>query len=389
MKANLPEAEPRQLEDWNQKRLYDRILASRKGAPLYVLHDGPPYPTGEIHLGTALNKILKDMVVNSKTMAGFRAPYVPGWDCHGLPIETQVEKELGGKGAVAPAEFRRMCRNFASRYVQPPPRLSTARRFGPVGRAVPHHGSRLRGADRRRFLKFLEKGYVYRGLKPVYWCMHDRTALAEAEVEYEDHASPSIWVRYEVLEAPIDPERRGRLYALIWTTTPWTLPASLALAFHPDFDYVTAEDAEGNVYLLAEDRLEPFLAETGVKFTRRAERLEGRRFEGARFRHPFLDREIVGVLADYVTLDQGTGIVHTAPGHGAEDFHTGQKYGLEAYAPIDDDGRFTEGLAELSRQDRFRGQSAHHRPVAEGAARWSPRASSATAIRTAGAATIR
>jgi isoleucyl-tRNA synthetase len=352
MKANLPEAEPRQLEDWNQKRLYDRILASREGAPLYILHDGPPYPTGEIHLGTALNKILKDMVVRSKTMAGFRAPYIPGWDCHGLPIETQVEKELGRKGAVEPAEFRRLCRKFASRYVQA--HIRDFQRLGVFGQwDAPYltmdfdFEARIAGA----FLEFQEKGYVYRGKKPVYWCLHDRTALAEAEVEYEEHVSPSIWVRYEVLEAPIDPQRRGRFYALMWTTTPWTLPASLALAFHPDFKYVTAEDAEGNVYLLAEDRLEPFLAETGVKFTRRAERLEGRQFEGARFRHPFLDREIVGVLADYVTLDQGTGIVHTAPGHGAEDFYTGQKYGLEAYAPIDDEGRFTEGL------DDYRGKT--------------------------------
>jgi isoleucyl-tRNA synthetase len=352
MKANLPEAEPRQLEDWNQKRLYDRILASRVGAPPYVLHDGPPYPTGEIHLGTALNKILKDMVVRSKTMAGFRAPYIPGWDCHGLPIETQVEKELGRKGAVEPAEFRRLCRKFASRYVQA--HIRDFQRLGVFGQwDAPYltmdfdFEARIAGA----FLEFQEKGYVYRGKKPVYWCLHDRTALAEAEVEYEEHVSPSIWVRYEVVQAPIDPERSGRFYALIWTTTPWTLPASLALAFHPDFKYVAAEDAEGNVYLLAEDRFEPFLADTGVKFTRRPERIEGRQFEGARFRHPFLDREIVGVLADYVTLDQGTGIVHTAPGHGAEDFYTGQKYGLEAYAPIDDEGRFTEGL------DDYRGKT--------------------------------
>jgi isoleucyl-tRNA synthetase len=352
MKANLPAAEPRQLEEWNQNRLYERILASREGAPLYILHDGPPYPTGEIHLGTALNKILKDMVVRSKTMAGFRAPYIPGWDCHGLPIETQVEKELGRKGAVEPAEFRRLCRKFAARYVQA--HIRDFQRLGVFGQwDAPYltmdydFEARIAGA----FLEFQEKGYVYRGKKPVYWCLHDRTALAEAEVEYEEHVSPSIWVRYEVTQAPIDPQRRGRFFALIWTTTPWMLPASLALAFHPDFKYIAAEDSEGNVYLLAEDRFEPFLAETGVQITRRPERIEGRQLEGTRFRHPFLDREIAGVLADYVTLDQGTGIVHTAPGHGAEDFRTGQKYGLEAYAPIDDEGRFTEGL------DDYRGKT--------------------------------
>jgi isoleucyl-tRNA synthetase len=345
MRAKLPEAEPRQIAEWDADRLYQRILEARTGAPLFILHDGPPYPTGEIHLGTALNKILKDMVVRSKSMAGFRAPYIPGWDCHGLPIETQVEKELGRKGAVEPAEFRRLCRRFARRYVEA--HIRDFKRLGVFGQWDDPYLTMDSGFEARiaeAFLEFQEEGYIYRGKKPVYWCLHDRTALAEAEVEYEDHTSPSIWVRYEVLEAPIDPRRRGRFYALMWTTTPWTLPASLALAFHPDFKYVTAEDEEGNVYLLAEDRLGPFLAETGVKFTRRDERIEGRAFEGARFRHPFLDREITGVLADYVTLDQGTGIVHTAPGHGAEDFYTGQKYGLEAYAPIDDDGRFVEGL---------------------------------------------
>ncbi len=347
MRANLPQAEPRQLAQWDADRLYERILAARSGAPLFILHDGPPYPTGEIHLGTALNKILKDMVVRSKSMAGFRAPYIPGWDCHGLPIETQVEKELGRKGAVEPAEFRRLCRQFASRYVEA--HIRDFKRLGVFGQwNAPYltmdfdFEARIAGA----FLEFREKGYIYRGKKPVYWCLHDRTALAEAEVEYEDHTSPSIWVRYEVVQAPIDPERRGRFYAIMWTTTPWTLPASLALAFHPDFQYVTAEDEEGNVYLLAEDRFEPFVTETGVKLKLRGERIEGRRFEGARFRHPFLDREIAGVLADYVTLEQGTGIVHTAPGHGAEDFYTGQKYGLEPYAPIDDDGRFIEGLED-------------------------------------------
>ncbi len=365
MKANLPQAEPRQLEEWNERRLYERILEAREGAPVFILHDGPPYPTGEIHLGTALNKILKDMVVRSKSMAGFRAPYIPGWDCHGLPIETQVEKELGRKGAVEPAEFRKLCREFARRYVDA--HIRDFQRLGVFGQWNDPYLTMDFAFEARiaeAFLEFQQQGYVYRGKKPVYWCLHDRTALAEAEVEYEDHTSPSIWVRYEVIEAPIAPKRNGRFYALIWTTTPWTLPASLALAFHPDFKYVCAEDAEGNVYLIAEDRLRPFLEETGCGFRLRenaGERIEGRRLEGAKFRHPFLDREIAGVLADYVTLDQGTGIVHTAPGHGAEDFRTGQKYGLETYAPIDDDGRFTEGL------DEYRGKTVFeaNQPVIE------------------------
>ena len=200
MKASLPQNEPKQLAEWEEKKLYHRIQQSRAGAPTYVLHDGPPYPTGTIHLGTGLNKILKDMVVKSKTMAGFRAPYVPGWDCHGLPIETQVEKELGGKkGSVPPGEFRRMCREFASRYVDQHRR--DFKRLGVLGQwedpyltMSPQYEATIADA----FVTFLEKGYVYRGLKPVYWCIVDSTALAEAEVEYEDHTSPSIWVKFAV-----------------------------------------------------------------------------------------------------------------------------------------------------------------------------------------------
>jgi isoleucyl-tRNA synthetase len=366
MKANLPQAEPRQLAEWDERKTYEKVLASRARAPVYVLHDGPPYPTGEIHLGTALNKILKDLVVRSKSLAGFRAPYIPGWDCHGLPIETQVEKELGSKRAVEPAEFRRLCRRFASRYVEA--HIRDFKRLGVFGQwnrpyltmDFPFE-ARIAGT----FLAFQQKGYVYRGKKPVYWCLHDRTALAEAEVEYGDHTSPSIWVRYEVVQAPMAEEikRRGRFYALIWTTTPWTLPASLALAFHPDFRYALVEDGSGNTYLVADDMVDMVVKDAGIGLTRRPDSnsVLGRDMEGARFRHPFLDREVVGVLADYVTLEQGTGIVHTAPGHGIEDYHTGQKYGLDPYAPIDDDGRFVEGL------DDYRGKTVWeaNRPIME------------------------
>ncbi len=203
MKAKLPEREPLQLAAWEEMNLYRRILDSRAGAPLFVLHDGPPYPTGEIHLGTGLNKVLKDMIVKSKTMAGFQSPYIPGWDCHGLPIETKVEKELCGKTSkVSAAEFRRMCREYASRYVEAHKR--DFKRLGVFGRwdkpyltMDPEHEATIAGA----FIDFLEKGYVYRGLKPVYWCIYDRTALAEAEVEYEDHTSPSIWVKFPIVQS--------------------------------------------------------------------------------------------------------------------------------------------------------------------------------------------
>jgi isoleucyl-tRNA synthetase len=347
MKAKLPEREPVQLAEWERMGIYAQILESRAGAPLFVLHDGPPYPTGEIHLGTGLNKALKDMVVKSKTMAGFRSPYIPGWDCHGLPIETQVEKKLGGKTTkVAPAEFRKMCREFAARYVEIHKvefkRLGVFGQFDkPYLTMNPHDEACIAEA----FIDFLEKGYIYRGLKPVYWCIHDRTALAEAEVEYEDHTSPSIWVKFPVVHGS---KLRGLgegVSALIWTTTPWTLPANRALAFHPSFEYVVAETSAGKL-LMAKERVRAFSEELKIEISDVGGGWRGSEFEGAQFQHPFLDLRVPGVLADYVTLDAGTGIVHTAPGHGADDFRTGQKYGLEAYAPQDDEGRFKEGLPE-------------------------------------------
>jgi isoleucyl-tRNA synthetase len=353
MKANLPQSEPRQLADWEEKQLYQRIQESRQGAPSYVLHDGPPYPTGDIHLGTALNKILKDMVVKSKTMAGFRAPYVPGWDCHGLPIETQVEKELGRKRDVPPLEFRKLCRAFALRYVELNRR--DFKRLGVFGRWDDPYltmSNHFEACIANAFLTFLEKGYVYRGLKPVYWCIHDATALAEAEVEYEDHTSPSIWVKFPVVPGAKAAFLGADVDAVIWTTTPWTLPHNRALAFHPTYDYVVAETGAGKL-LLAAQRLQAMTAELGLKITGTRGPWKGREFEKLEFQHPFLDLRVPGVLADYVTLDQGTGIVHTAPGHGAEDFYTGQKYGLETHAPLDDHGRYLEGLPEYKGKNVF------------------------------------
>jgi len=354
MKARLPEREPEQLAAWEKMGLYHRIVRSRAGAPLFILHDGPPYPTGEIHLGTGLNKILKDMVVKSKTMAGFQSPYIPGWDCHGLPIETKVEKELGGKtNKVTAAEFRRMCREYAGRYVEAHKR--DFRRLGVFGQwekpyltMDPHHEASIAQA----FLDFLEKGYVYRGLKPVYWCIYDRTALAEAEVEYEDHTSPSIWVKFPVVADEKSTEVGKDTSALIWTTTPWTLPANRALAFHPDYEYLVAETSAGNL-LLAKERVTVVTDELGLEVRSVRGSWKGSELEGLQFKHPFLDLRVPAVLADYVTLDQGSGIVHTAPGHGAEDFRTGQKYGLKPYAPQDDDGRFTEGLPEYKGKTVF------------------------------------
>jgi isoleucyl-tRNA synthetase len=357
MKARLPEREPEQLAAWERMGVYRRILEGRAGMPLFVLHDGPPYPTGEIHLGTGLNKIVKDLIVKSKSMAGYLAPFVPGWDCHGLPIETKVEKELGGKTAkMTAAEFRRKCREFAAGYIENHRReFKRLGVFGQWERPYLTMDAHDEACIASAFIDFLEKGYIYRGLKPVYWCIYDRTALAEAEIEYEDHTSPSIWVKFLLLpnEKLQNLGLTGDTSALIWTTTPWTLPANRALAFHPDFEYVVADTAAGKL-LLAKDRVKAFADELKIAVRGVSGGWKGRVFEREQFQHPFLsDLRVPGVLADYVTLDQGSGIVHTAPGHGAEDFRTGQKYGLDSYAPQDDDGRFTEGLPEYKGKNVF------------------------------------
>ena len=355
MKASLPQNEPKQLAAWQESKLYERILKVREGKPLFVLHDGPPYPTGTIHLGTGLNKILKDMIVKSKSMAGHYAPYVPGWDCHGLPIETQVEKELGGKGKVPPAEFRQRCRDYATKYVEQHKR--DFQRLGVFGRFNDPYLTMSNGYEATTasaFLDFVEKGYVYRGRKPVYWCIYDNTALAEAEIEYEDHTSPSIWVAFKLAGGGNGSAALlgSDVSAVIWTTTPWTIPHNRALAFHPDYDYVVVQTEKGKL-LLAADRVAALQSDCELKQAEELGRYKGSDFEGMKFQHPFLPIQVPGVLADYVTLDQGSGIVHTAPGHGADDFVTGQKYGIEAYAPIDDRGVYLEGLPEYKGKDVF------------------------------------
>src|SRR5438552_208160 len=358
MKANLPANEPKCLEKWRTEKLYERIRESRKNSPIFTLHDGPPYANGRLHLGTALTKILKDLIVKSKTLAGFNAPFVPGWDCHGLPIEINVDKELGaGKSGMPVVEIRRACRRYAEKFVA----LQRAdfERLGVFGEwekpyLTMDHGYEAVIAE--TFLNFLEKGYVYRGLKPVYWCITDKTALAEAEVEYENHRSRSIYVRYAVLTdfATLDSALAGRRVAvIIWTTTPWTLPASMAVAFHPDFEYVAAEAADGQVYIIESRRLGPVQAEAGLGPLKPLARFRGKQLERVEMQHPFLERKVLGVLADYVTAEDGTGCVHTAPGHGREDYQTGIKYGLEIYCPVDEGGAFTEGLPEYKGKKVF------------------------------------
>src|SRR5579862_3262115 len=344
MKANLPQAEPKMLARWAEEDLYGQIRKSRAGKPVYILHDGPPYANGRIHLGTAFNKIVKDFIVKSRTMAGFDSPYVPGWDCHGLPIEHKVDQELGGKKAkMTAAQIRGACRKYAEKWINL--QREDFKRLGILGQwdhpyltMNPKYQSVIAGA----FVDFLDKGYVYKGLKPVNWCIHDRTALAEAEVEYENHKSPSIWVRFAIASDPADiaPELAGkRVFGLIWTTTPWTIPANLAIAYHPKFEYVAVETSSG-VYIVAADLLAATADKCGWTHPAVLARFNGNKLEGAVFRHPFLDRDSIGILADHVTLEQGTGAVHTAPGHGQEDYAIGRQYGIATFCPVDAAGRF-------------------------------------------------
>jgi len=358
MKANLPQNEPKLLEKWRQIGIYRRIRESRKGRPIYVFHDGPPYANGPLHEGHALNKSLKDFVVKSKTMAGFDAPYVPGWDCHGLPIEIKVDESLGRKKLeMAPLEVRQACRRYAEKY------LNLQRdqfiRLGVLGRweqpyttMAPHYESVIV----RTLFEFMEKGAVYKGLRPVYWCIHDKTALAEAEVEYSMRTSPSIWVKYRLTSDPakIDSRLTGKnVSTIIWTTTPWTLPASMAVAFHPDLEYVALEH-RGEVYIIADALAKQTVEKCGLSGAQEIARFSGAKLEYSTFAHPFLERQVLGVLATYVTTDQGTGAVHTAPSHGADDFYTGTKYKLDQTTNVDEAGRFIQGLPEYQGKTVFK-----------------------------------
>ena len=368
MKANLPQNEPLRLKKWAELRLYEKLREASAGRPAYLLHDGPPYANGPIHLGHALNKGLKDFVVKSKTMAGFDSPYVPGYDCHGLPIEIKVDEQLGRKKLEMPAPaVLQACRAYAQKYID----LQTQQfeRIGIFGRWQKPYMTMARDYEARTleaFYGFLEKGFVYRGLKPVYWCIHDRTALADAEIEYETHTSPSIYVRYR-LTSPAEslaPALAGReVYTIIWTTTPWTIPASMAVTFHPDFEYVALatadlsglaatpgapsnstdwvgnENANGPVYIVAAELAPVVVAACKLGSTTELARFKGSQLEHTTYKHPFLERSILGVLGTYVTADQGTGAVHTAPSHGADDFYTGQRYSLDQTCRVDSAGR--------------------------------------------------
>ncbi len=380
-KANLAQAEPARLEKWSQLDLYRLIRKSREGRDKFILHDGPPYANANIHLGTAMNKILKDFIVKSRVMMGYDAPYVPGYDCHGLPIETHVEKALEKKGKkrsdLSLESFRRACREHAQNALKSQTR--DFKRLGILGEwdnpylTMSNH---YEAETARMFARFVERGYVYKGLRPVYWCLKDQTALAEAEVEYHQHSSPSVYVKFPLQTDPalLDPALAGRkVFVVIWTTTPWTLPANLGIAVHPDFDY-SAFEAGDEVYIVASELVEAVTAKCGLGETKVLARFSGSKLDRLECRHPWIDRRSLLMVGEHVTMGgeadaeteldvsesqktsdskAGTGCVHTAPGHGHDDFVIGKRYGLEIYCPVDNAGRFTPDVEHFAGQRVF------------------------------------
>ncbi|HBK78594.1 MAG TPA: isoleucine--tRNA ligase [Nitrospinae bacterium] len=370
MKGNLPVREPEMLASWEEAGLYEKLRASAADREKYILHDGPPYANGNIHMGTVLNKVLKDIIVKSKQMSGFNAVYVPGWDCHGLPIEHQVDKKLGDRRfEIDPVEKRRMCREYAEKFIDI--QRGEFKRLGVFGdwenpyltMSYDYEASTV-----RELARFMENGSVYLGLKPVHWAPGLRTALAEAEVEYEDVTTRSIYVRFPVADDQASeweekvPALKGLLKGrnpsiLIWTTTPWTLPANLALAFHAGLEYGLYR--HGDEILIFHEYFQPHLAQIeesetgGSKGFEKIASFKGGEIEGLKARHAWIDRDSLIVTADYVTLEQGTGVVHTAPGHGRDDYETGLQHGLEVYSPVDDDGKFTEEIEHFAGQFVF------------------------------------
>ncbi|MEP6946469.1 MAG: isoleucine--tRNA ligase [Acidobacteriota bacterium] len=379
-KANLGQSEPARLKKWADIGLYDQIIAARKGREKFILHDGPPYANADIHIGTALNKILKDFVVKTHSMMGFDAPYVPGYDCHGLPIETHVEKKLAEKGKnkadLPVATFRRICREHAANAMNGQTRDFS--RLGILGEWKNPYltmSAEYESATARLFGTFLERGYVYKGLRPVYWCIHDQTALAEAEVEYKQHTSPSVYVKFPLKSDPalIDDALAGKnVSVVIWTTTPWTLPANLGITVHPDFDYSALGVGE-DVYIVASELAAAFAETCGFANTNELARFKGSKLDRLEAQHAWLDRVSLIMNGDHVTLGEadaeveldvryesksagksGTGCVHTAPGHGADDFAIGKKYGLEVYAPVDAAGNFTADVEHFAGENIFK-----------------------------------
>lgn len=367
MRANAAKREPEMLARWESEDLYGSMLSAREDAPTFVLHDGPPYANGNMHMGHVLNRVLKDVIVKYKHLAGFRTPYVPGWDCHGLPIELQVEKKIGRKkkAEMSVVEVRKLCDEFARKFVDI--QRSEVRRLGVVGdwdnpylTLAPDYEAQ----EIRELGHLATGGSLYRKKKPVYWCSSCATALAEAEVEYADKRSPSIYIRFPAVDvarlaeaanvgadalASADPKR---VSLVAWTTTPWTLPANMALSLNPDFDYVGLRVGD-EILVVAEGLAEAFLSAAGLAESGERIRLSADKLEGAQLSHPWIDRQVPVVLGDHVTLESGTGVVHTAPGHGHEDYIVGTKYGIDVYCPVNAYGKFTDEVPEFAGQKVF------------------------------------
>ncbi len=352
MRARLPEREPKTLEFWREMDIYGAIREARAGRPKYILHDGPPYANGEIHIGTAFNKIAKDIIVKYRTMCGEDVPFVPGWDCHGLPIEYRVMADLGDTlKDVSQLDIRRKCREHAEKYMP----IMTAQFvrlgvFGAWDNAYVTMSPEYEAGIIEVFGEMCLGGYVHRGLKPVYWCVECRTALAEAEVEYGDHSSPSIYVRFPALDEI--PGVDGDVYYLIWTTTPWTLPANLATCLHPDFTYVGLKVGD-DTYIVAEGLLLATVADCGIDEYEVIGRFRGAELEGRHYRHPLNNKTCPIIVGPHVTLEQGTGCVHTAPGHGQEDYVIGRRYELDTFSPVNDDGSFSDEAGEFAGMNVF------------------------------------
>ncbi len=347
MRGNLPNKEPGIAKKWDNENIYKKILESRKGCEQFILHDGPPYANGHLHLGHALNKILKDVIIKHKTMMGFQAPYVPGWDCHGLPIELQVSKKLGNKAReMDKVELRGQCREYAEKFIGI--QMEEFKRLGVLGdyenpykTMSPEYEARIVEV----FGEILAGGYIYKSKKPIYWCPTCVTALAEAEVEYDNHTSSAIYVKFPVVAKPEGLNVGENFHVVIWTTTPWTIPANLAVCFHPDFEYGIYKFGEESL-LLAKGLVEQFEDATGLKHDSVVE-ISNDMIGELKVMHPFIERESKVIFGNHVTLEQGTGVVHTAPGHGHEDYIVGLNNGLEIFCPVDDYGRYTDEFADM------------------------------------------
>ena len=351
LKGNLSQNEPLRLKRWEDLKLYELLRAARAGKPLYVLHDGPPYANGRIHLGTVLNKVLKDFCIKSRSMMGYWTPYVPGWDCHGLPIEIKVEEALNAKKQELPViEIRRAARAYAEKFVGL--QREDFKRLGILGEWDHPYltmSYKYQAEIVRVFGKFVEEGSVYKGMRPVHWCISCQTALAEAEVEYGDHTSYSVYVKFPFPDAAkLDPALAGKEVSIvIWTTTPWTLPANLGISFNPEFEY-SAVEIGGEVLIIATGLLEAVAKTLGWADYKVIGTYSGQKFDRLKARHPFINRDSLLMLGDHVTLDAGTGAVHTAPGHGYEDYVIGKQYGLEVYNPVDSRGYYMKDVEHFA-----------------------------------------